>query len=38
LLGVGEAKVDSKIEPGTLAAYTTVMSLILNLDEVVTRE
>jgi hypothetical protein len=38
LVGVGEAKVDSKVDPGELAAWTTVASTILNLDETITRE
>jgi Protein of unknown function (DUF1553)/Protein of unknown function (DUF1549)/Concanavalin A-like lectin/glucanases superfamily/Planctomycete cytochrome C len=38
LLSVGEKKADAKLNPIELAAYTTVMSLILNLDEVVTKE
>ena len=38
LLNVGEKRADVKLEASELAAYTTVMSLILNLDEVVTKE
>ena len=38
LLSVGEKKADAKLNAMELAAYTTVMSLILNLDEVLTKE
>jgi hypothetical protein len=38
LLNFGEKKADAKLNAAELAAYTTVMSLILNLDEVVTKE
>jgi hypothetical protein len=38
LLAQGEAPVDESLDPNELAALTTVASLILNLDEVVTRE
>ncbi len=38
LVGVGEAKVDAKVDVGELAAWTTVASTILNLDETITRE
>ncbi|MFN0123549.1 MAG: DUF1553 domain-containing protein [Blastocatellia bacterium] len=38
LLRVGEKKADAKLNPTELAAFTTLMSLILNLDEVVTKE
>ena len=38
LVGVGESKVDAKLEPSELAAWTTVASAILNLDETITRE
>jgi hypothetical protein len=38
LLAVGEKNADAKIDAPTLAAYAMVMSLILNLDEVVTKE
>ena len=38
LIGVGEAKVDTKVDAGELAAWTTVASTILNLDETITRE
>jgi hypothetical protein len=38
LLRVGESKPDGSIEAAELAAYTTVASTLLNLDEAVTRE
>jgi len=38
LLEVGEAKRDSRLDASELAAYTAVVNLILNLDEVVTKE
>ncbi|MEX2262579.1 MAG: DUF1553 domain-containing protein [Bryobacteraceae bacterium] len=38
LLGVGESKFDPKLEPAELAAWTTVASAILNLDETITKE
>ena len=38
LLRVGEAKFDAKLEPAEVAAWTTVASVILNLDETVTKE
>jgi mono/diheme cytochrome c family protein len=38
LLRVGEAPLDARLDPCELAAYTTVASLILNLDEMVTKE
>ncbi len=38
LLSVGEKKADAKLEANELAAYATVASLILNLDEVITKE
>ena len=37
-LAVGEFKHDPKIDPIELAAWTTVASTILNLDEVITKE
>lgn len=38
LLHVGESAYDSKVEKSELAAWTTVASVILNLDETVTKE
>ena len=38
LIQVGETPVPEKIDAVELAAYTGVMNLILNLDEVVTKE
>jgi hypothetical protein len=38
LLSVGESKSDPKLDAGELAAWTTVASTILNLDETITRE
>ena len=38
LLTIGESKADPTIEHVELAIYTTMMSLILNLDEVITKE
>jgi hypothetical protein len=38
LVGVGEAKANAKVDAGELAAWTTVASTILNLDETITRE
>ena len=38
LLAVGDYKADASIDPAELAAYTAVMNVILNLDEVVTKE
>ena len=38
LLSVGEAPVDSTLDRTELAAYAGVMNVILNLDEVLTRE
>jgi hypothetical protein len=38
LLGVGESSVDPKLNPSELAAWTTVASAILNLDETITKE
>jgi hypothetical protein len=35
---VGDSPVDEKLDPAELAAYTAVASLILNLDETVTKE
>jgi hypothetical protein len=38
LLAVGDTTPDKKLDPTELAAYTAVCNLLLNLDEVVTRE
>lgn len=38
LLRVGESKPDPKLDPTELAAYANVCSLIMNLDETVTKE
>jgi hypothetical protein len=38
LLAVGASKPDPKLDAVELAAYTTVCNMLLNLDEVVTRE
>jgi hypothetical protein len=38
LLRIGEAKADPKLDAAELAAYAQVCSLILNLDEAVTKE
>ena len=38
LLAVGESKVDSSVPPRELAAWTTVSSMILNLDETITKQ
>jgi hypothetical protein len=38
ILAVGEAKADPKLNPIELAAYTGTANVLLNLDEVVTRE
>jgi len=38
LLSVGDTKVDSSLAPRELAAWTTVASMILNLDETVTKQ
>ncbi len=38
LLGVGDSRPSSSAEPHVLAAYTAVASLILNLDETLTKE
>jgi hypothetical protein len=38
LIGVGESKADPKLDATELAAWTTVASTILNLDETITRE
>ncbi len=38
LIAQGASKPDAKLNPAELAAYTTTGNVILNLDEVVTRE
>ena len=38
LISAGESKPDSQLDAAELAAMTTVASLILNLDETVTKE
>jgi hypothetical protein len=38
LLTFGEAKTDDKLSPAELAAYTTVASTLINLDETITKE
>ena len=38
LLSVGETKTDSSLPPGELAAWTTLASMILNLDETITKQ
>jgi hypothetical protein len=38
LLGVGELKCNPKLDPAELAAWTTVASTILNMDETITKE
>ncbi len=38
LLNVGEAPREPRLEAAELAAYTTVVNVILNLDEMVTKE
>jgi hypothetical protein len=38
LLAAGESPRDQSIDPAELAAYTTAASVILNLDEVITRQ
>jgi hypothetical protein len=38
LVSVGEFPRDEKLDMGELAAYTAVTSLILNLDETITKE
>ena len=38
LLHVGESKYDGKVDSGELAAWTTVASVILNLDETITKQ
>ena len=38
LLSVGETKADPALDAVELAAYTTVASTLLNLDETITKE
>ncbi|MCX7418051.1 MAG: PSD1 and planctomycete cytochrome C domain-containing protein [Planctomycetia bacterium] len=38
LIVLGESKADASLEPAELAAYTLTANVLLNLDEVVTRE
>ena len=38
LIGVGESARDSRLDPAELAAWTTVASVILNLDETITKQ
>lgn len=38
LMAFGEAKTDDKLSPAELAAYTTVASTLINLDETITKE
>jgi hypothetical protein len=38
LLTVGASRSDSRFNPGELAAWTTVASIILNLDETITKQ
>jgi hypothetical protein len=38
LIAVGESKADEKLNPAELAAYTSIASLLLNLDETITKE
>jgi hypothetical protein len=38
LIGVGESRADASLDPAELASYTATASLILNLDETITRE
>jgi hypothetical protein len=38
LLSVGESKPDSTLDPREVAAWTTLASMILNLDETITAE
>jgi hypothetical protein len=37
LLAIGESSCDPKLDQPELAAYTTVASMVLNLDEVITK-
>ena len=38
VLGVGESRYDQKLDLSELATWTTVASMILNLDETITKE
>ena len=38
LLAIGAAKADAKVDPVELASYTATANVLLNLDEVITRE
>jgi hypothetical protein len=38
LLAVGESKTDSSIDPADLAAFSTLASTLLNLDETINKE
>ncbi len=38
LVSVGESRPDARLDVAELAAYTTVMGLLLNLDEVISKE
>jgi hypothetical protein len=38
LLAFGEYKSDARLDPAELAAYTISASVIINLDETITRE
>jgi hypothetical protein len=38
LLRVGESRPDSRLDPAELAAWSTVTSVILNLDETITKQ
>jgi len=38
LLAVGQKRIDEKLNPAEAAAYTMTASLILNLDEVITKQ
>ena len=37
LIGMGEAKITSEIEPAQIAAWTMVCSQVMNLDEALTK-
>jgi hypothetical protein len=38
LLAIGKKRSDERLDPGELAAYATTASLILNLDETITKQ